>query len=666
MLPQQFTILVKGNIQKLRSNADAFGYTFNYNAGDIASVTLGLDALTKLIENKIIVRAEFVEANKQVLNDTMVVRNRILPVKNGAPPLPMPFDGTGVVIGIIDTGTDWRHADFKDINGQTRIQYIWDQNVGGGAPAGFNYGKEWTAAQINANICTHDDVNGSSHGTHVSGVAAGNGLATGKLQGCAPKADLIIVAANFNLPQPTIADAVQYIYSKAQSMGKPCVINASLGSYYGSHDGTDLEAQMIKNQVQNMQGRVMVAAAGNAGLARFHTLTQPPPNDTVFTWVQAGNPISYWCYGDTNQVKNLQITIGANRANYSNLGTIGFKPYNYALNTPKYDTLKHNGNRIGVVYTSASINTFGVYELFVSITADTANLLWRAETMGSGLHHSWNFSFVGTGLPTVGQYPRMAKYVTPDTLYSLVTSFQCLDDIITVANYCNLANYYDYNNNLQPAPKPYDRVDDSSIGPTRDGRQKPDIAATGQAVFAALAVNLQANYITNIPQFLAPGGKHVYGTGTSAASPVVAGFAALYLQAYPYATSMEVKNRIINCAYSDAYTGVNLPNYAWGHGKLDGFAAMNCVIAGENGILKDAGQIKYYPNPFTDRVNIKFKDQITGKISVYTSEGKLIMQDKVAGDSYELQLPGSNYSGLLIVRVESPSGNASFKLARNR
>ena len=65
-------------------------------------------------------------------------------------------------------------------------------------------------------------------------------------------------------------------------------------------------------------------------------------------------------------------------------------------------------------------------------------------------------------------------------------------------------------------------------------------------------------------------------------------------------------------------------------------------------------------------MNIKFKDEIHGKIYVYTAEGKLIMQDKVAADNYELQLPGSNYSGLIIVRVESPSGNASFKLARNK
>lgn len=292
-LAQQFTILVKGNVERLKGNSAGLNYAFNYSAGDIASITTDLNSLSKLIETKIVSRAEFIEATKIPFNDTMVVKNRIIGVKTGTPPLPQAYDGTGVVVGIIDTGTDWRHLDFKDAGGNTRIQYIWEQSVFGGTatPQPYNYGKEWTAAQINANQCTHNDVAGSGHGTHVSGVAVGNGLQTGKMQGVAPKADIVVVALNFNLAGPTIADAVNYIFAKATLMGKPCVINASVGDYNGSHDGTDLEAKLIENMVKNIGGRVMVAAGGNAGTARSHVKTIPPVGDTAWTWLN--NTSSY-------------------------------------------------------------------------------------------------------------------------------------------------------------------------------------------------------------------------------------------------------------------------------------------------------------------------------------------------------------------------------------
>ncbi|MBL0103977.1 MAG: hypothetical protein IPP51_09635 [Bacteroidetes bacterium] len=62
-----------------------------------------------------------------------------------------------------------------------------------------------------------------------------------------------------------MANAVEYIFNKAQQLGKPCVINASLGDYIGSHDGLDLESQYISNLLNQQAGRALVAAAGNVG-----------------------------------------------------------------------------------------------------------------------------------------------------------------------------------------------------------------------------------------------------------------------------------------------------------------------------------------------------------------------------------------------------------------
>ncbi|MBK9283442.1 MAG: S8 family peptidase [Sphingobacteriaceae bacterium] len=664
-----FPVVVKGNVVKIKTQSRELGFQFHYSVEDIASITINLDNLSKLIEQKIVSYAEFIEPNKKVMSDTANVRNRVGGIKTGQAPLPQAYDGTGVIFGIIDTGTDWRHDDFRNTpGGTTRIKWIWDQKVVGSAPQPYNYGTEWTEAQINFSICTHDDLAGNSHGTHVSGVAVGNGSATGNFQGCAPKANIVVVSLDFNKPGPTIADGVNYIFSKATLLGKPCVINASVGDYYGSHDGTDMEAKLIEGMVKDKPGRVMVAAGGNAGEARYHTLTQPPVGDTTFTWFTNNTAnLTYRTYGDTNQVKNLFFNIGVNRpSDYTNLGSTGFKPYNYGIPLSQTDTVKHNGNRIGIVQSWATINTYGVYELLISIQADSTGYLWRTETRGSGLHHAWNFEFKGWNLPTVGQYPRMSKYVMPDTLFSIVSGFQCLDDITTVANYCNVTKYYDYNNVLQNAidSPGGSKVGNSSIGPTRNMKLKPDIAATGSGVFAAAAVNIQAPWILANPSAMAPGGQHVYGSGTSASSPVVAGFAALFLQSNPNLTSKQVRNAIVNCAYNDGHTGV-VPNFAWGYGKLDAKASMMCIITGKQEIeLINKGKI--FPNPFSDQVQLKFSKEIYGDAFVYSIDGKLLMTTKVSGDELNLNNSGplQNYKGLLIVRVLSEGTTSVFKVVK--
>ncbi len=668
-LNQQHTLLVKGNSTQLQTYQQTYNYRLNYFVGNIATITCNLSSVSALIEHKIINYAEFVEHNYKTMNDTMLVKNKIKPVKIGGFPFTQAYDGNGVLIGIIDTGIDFNHPDFKDSFGNTRIKFLWDQvpTSGSTVPAPYNYGIEWTAAQINASVCTHNDLPNYGHGTHVSGIAAGNGLANGTHEGCAPKADLVVVALDFNKSGPTIADAVSYIFSKAFVLGKPCVINASVGDYYGSHDGTDLEAKLIESMVKNVPGHVMVAAAGNAGAYKFHVKTQPPVGDTSFTWIQNGSNLKYWCYADTNQIKNVQISIGANRTNYFNLGNIGFKSYNYGLSSLKTDTLKYNNNRIGIVKTSASINTYGVYELYVQITADTTNLLWRIESKGNGLHHAWNFDFVDSPLPTVGQYSKITKYIMPDTMYSIVSSFQCLDDVITVANYVNLNTYYDVNNTLQTTTEIAGGISaTSSSGPTRDNKVKPDISATGSNVFSCIALGMQASLISGAPQVVAQGSFHVQGGGTSAASPVVCGLAALYLQKYPNATSIQVRNAIINCAYSDAFTTSTLPNYRWGYGKLNGKGAMLCSIPTAINNVKINEVVNYFPNPFTDKVKLSFENEETKSIFVYSVDGKLVFTDTFSNFNYELNSNKFmvNAKGLLFVKVQSDNYTSIFKLIR--
>ena len=226
----------------------------------------------------------------------MLINNNVLPVHQGLGDLPAAYDGKDVVIGIIDTGIDFLHPDFQDENGNTRVLHIWDQTFGNLSPGydpnriplPYGYGNEWDSTDINAGVCTHTEPSVfSGHGTNVSGSAVGNGLAVNNYKGVAPEADIIVVASNFGAVSWTslVADAVEYIFAKADALGKPCVINGSLGTYFGSHDGMDAPAQYIDSLITSTNGRAFVCAAGNCGNEPLH-MSHDVTQDTSFTWFQ--------------------------------------------------------------------------------------------------------------------------------------------------------------------------------------------------------------------------------------------------------------------------------------------------------------------------------------------------------------------------------------------
>lgn len=185
--------------------------------------------------------------------------------------LPRSYTGKGVLIGIFDTGIDLLHPDFKTENG-TRILYLWDmgEEFSPRPPQGYDWGREYTKTEIDANLDSIFQKDLVGHGTNVAGIAGGNGRARHKFVGFAPEADLIIVNGNRNGSMSSFTDAdilaaCNYIFSKAEELGKPCVINLSLGNIFGSHDNEDLLGKALSNLVSEKKGRAIVASAGNEG-----------------------------------------------------------------------------------------------------------------------------------------------------------------------------------------------------------------------------------------------------------------------------------------------------------------------------------------------------------------------------------------------------------------
>ena len=213
------------------------------------------------------------------------------------PPVTMrtPFlNGRGVLLAVLDSGITWDLEVFRKADGSTRIQYLWDQTVSeetddvryGKMPDGFSIGTEYTAEEINAalqlpaldryRLIPSRDLSG--HGTAVAGIATGRS-ADGLYTGAAPEAELIVVKLGLpgnsggveeGFPRTTeILRGVTYALRKARQLNMPLVINLSFGNSYGSHDGSSLLERFLDN-ASEIGRTVICVGSGNEGAARGH------------------------------------------------------------------------------------------------------------------------------------------------------------------------------------------------------------------------------------------------------------------------------------------------------------------------------------------------------------------------------------------------------------
>lgn len=531
------------------------------------------------------------------LNDTMRVNNKINAIHAGQQPLGVSYEGLGVVVGFIDTGIDWQHPDFLNPqDSSTRVLAIWDQTqpVNSFTPSEYGYGQLWDSAQIMQGLSNNNDQYG--HGSTVAGTACGNAFANGLNKGVAPKTELIVVESNFNASNwlGTVADAVHFIYHLADSLGKPCVINASLGTYLGSHDGLDPYALYIDSLINQKKGHLMVAAAGNSGsLGNYHLHTENN-QDTAFTWfltnpssIYGANSIFFELWADTADFNDIQFRMGADKVNpvFENRSLGTFFTIQNNLGGVTYDTLRNAQNQILATVEYWSELRDGQYLLQVYLPSpDSAQYHFRFETTGTGKFDCWSSSIFGLSdivdyVSGVSNFTDISKYSFPDSLQTIVSSFQCLPSVIAVGNYYNDSGYVNLDTTWTSNGGIRGKIaETSSRGPTRDGRLKPEIAASGHGVNSAMPLNLINYYLTHPPldSTLAIGGMHRRNGGTSMASPIVAGVGALALEKCNQLTPERFKQALITTAYSDTFTG-QLPNVSFGNGKLDGFNTLNAL-----------------------------------------------------------------------------------------
>ncbi len=186
---------------------------------------------------------------------------------------PLSLTGRGILVAIIDSGIDYRHQEFLNPDGSSRILYLWDQMAVGTPPSGYTMGREFTQEDLNQSLSEGGaavTVDTSGHGTAVAAIAAGN-------SGVAYESELIVVRLGQpraeSFPRTTeLMQAVNYVIEKAVQIGRPVAINLSFGNTYGSHAGNSL-VETYLDDMSNFWKSVLVIGTGNEGNAAGHTET---------------------------------------------------------------------------------------------------------------------------------------------------------------------------------------------------------------------------------------------------------------------------------------------------------------------------------------------------------------------------------------------------------
>lgn len=486
-------------------------------------------------------------------------------------PGPLEQTGQGVIVGIIDWGCDFTHEDFRNDDGSSRLLYLWDESASGGPgrhrPKGYDYGTEFSRDEINQALKAPAPFEAlgveppgvGAHGTHVMGIAAGNGRAnpSAGVRGIAPQADLIFVqpdTEDVNIvggfgDSVHLAEAIKYVFDKASELRRPAVINLSMGTNSGPHDGSSLVEQWM-DRLLGVPGRAVVLALGNEHHERFnrtHSEGRLGPGETMTLYWRvlpndfSPNEIEIWYSGRDLFHVELELP-GGSRLPVARPGQT------ITTQIPHSDTRVYQANLL-----NSPLNGDNQIDIIV-IGSDTQPIeqgVWQlhlsADVAVEGTFDAWierdsmqaparMSSFIG------------GSYIRRKTLGSL----QSARFAITVSNYDALTTTL---------------ADSTSFGPTRDGRRAPAVAAPGTDVLSTKSM-----WQTD-PNDRSP---YIRMTGTSMSAPYVTGLVACMFQKNPLLTAVQVRSLLASQAKP-------APGFSsewridWGHGRADPVDTLNAT-----------------------------------------------------------------------------------------
>lgn len=484
----------KGNIADIASELNM---TYTLLLSNFAIVRIRENLITTLSDYDEVL---FIEKPKSLILEYMPgVVESCIPSLQGVTGNNLGLFGAGTIVAIIDSGIDYKHPDFRNSDGSTRILSIWDQGLEGNPPTGYDRGTEYTSEDINQALLGDNSTerqllhfDSSGHGTAVAGIAAGNGRASdGRIVGVAPQASILVV----KLAKPEKSSfpstiqlilGLNYVIEYGRRVNMPVAINVSFGNNYGAHNGTAM-LELYMDSVSD-EGRISICVgSGNDGGSGRHQ------SGTICDYCETKDEISISSY---EQGINLSIwksyaddiSLSIIAPNGSTIGPI----YNASIGRQLY--------RIGrtevALYIGSPTPYNSLQEVYIALIPQIDYIdegLWsiilRATNVVSGKYNMW--------LPVAGSISTATAFLRP-SLCSTLTIPSTAADVISVGAYDIL---------YQSVPV------FSGRGFRSDYGIKPDLVAPGVDILAA-----------------SEGGGYSLKTGTSFSTPFVTGAAALLME----------------------------------------------------------------------------------------------------------------------------------------
>jgi len=568
--------------------------------------------------------------------------------------LPEGYTGKDVYIGITDWGFDYTSPMFYDTAlQQTRILAAWDQyKRSGPSPNGFDYGTEYSnpadlfaAGSDTANIYSY-----ATHGTHVAGIAGGSVAGT-IYRGVAFDSKFLFVT--FLVDENAVLDAWEWMYQKANADGKRLVINMSWGLYhFGTLDGTSLLSQAISAYTD--LGVVFSNSGGNNGNVNFH-LKKTFNNDVL------KSKIDFYSYSANSNMWGQSIhawgEVGKRFSNgiiiTNNTGSVlAESPYYSTLSTNTYiDTfLLANADTIWYNISADSSHPLN-FKPQMRIRVKNLNSALRVllkSTAESGTVHYWNVTELTNDVGNWGMnFSASGVGTVAGDNQNGISEPSCSDDVISVAAYT--AQYTTAGGSLTGGGG----ASFSSNGPRYDGVMKPDISAPGVNVVSSMSSFTDAVF-TSTSSIDFNGRTYHFAklSGTSMASPMVAGVSALILDANPYLSARQVKEIIMQTARQDNYTGV-IPaggSPKWGAGKINAYAAVKMALE-MVGMENPPQELMWsvYPNPVMNELHFTIVEELPKTVDIFDITGSYVVKPIINGKVYVSDLtPGQYFIRILI------------------
>lgn len=602
------------------------------------------------------------------------------------------YTGKGVITGLFDSGLDPNHAAFRNADGSTRVNAIYVTRDGKKDEA------YTTTEQVTA-FDTED--NTATHGTHVLGIIAGsrgvegsftqqgkNGVQKGEIPyyGVAPESEIIIGCGDFY--DEEILRGVDQVVSRAREIGKPAVVNLSLGSNVGPHDPNSATSKTLDRLSKDA---IICIAAGNEGdhniaVMKNFTARSTKLNTFISPTNNAGAAVLYNAEFWSNNEETFELDLVVYSKGTSKvLDSYTVKNLNgrsYTWNTSNSNALKNNFAQAQVYVTSnIDPNTGRYYVRMQNNMQCTANGVHFGVNIRGTNGNSVNGYVSALGL---GYYSEDYVQFTNEGVdgYAVGTPDGSINEmatgkkVISVGAYISRSNSVSYigSGSYAGSGTRNDIASFSSYGNTADGRSLPLICAPGAQIVSAISRYCKeysnavtAKAVPALSESFSRMNPYFPMQGTSMACPFVAGTIALWLEANPTLSADECIDIITRTAKNDNYSSTSDPlkKRRWGNGKIDPVEGLKEAIRLNSigGVSADIKDQNLFVTPLGNRTyEISYPGADGFTVDLFNLQGAKVQTVTTGGDTAELNA-SSVGEGIYVVAVTTPAGTVSRKLA---